>query len=109
MRRRQEARQLPQLQVTLYLDNPAVIARETAPLLAIPDNHPKTIIKNVDFLRRVKGRTDDDEQNKLYRANLLQNLFPWALQKRIHEPESRGQNNARHLGSSPPRDSHSEF
>ncbi len=31
-------------QVTLHLDAQAVIARETAPLLAINDNHPKTII-----------------------------------------------------------------
>jgi hypothetical protein len=26
------------------LGAPAVVARETAPLLAIPDNHPKTIL-----------------------------------------------------------------
>ena len=31
-------------QVTLHLDNPDVVARETTPLLAISDNHPKTII-----------------------------------------------------------------
>ena len=31
-------------QVTLHLDTHAVVARETAPLLAINDNHPKTII-----------------------------------------------------------------
>jgi predicted AAA+ superfamily ATPase len=31
-------------QVTLHLDAPAVVARETSPLLAITDNYPKTII-----------------------------------------------------------------
>jgi predicted AAA+ superfamily ATPase len=31
-------------QVTLHLDAKTVIARETTPLLAIGDNHPKTII-----------------------------------------------------------------
>ena len=31
-------------QVTLHLDGQAVVARETAPLLAINDNHPKTIV-----------------------------------------------------------------
>lgn len=38
-------------QVTLHLDGQAVVARETAPLLAINDNHPKTIIT----LDRVHG------------------------------------------------------
>ena len=32
------------LQVTLHLDAPSTIERETAPLLAINDNHPKTLI-----------------------------------------------------------------
>jgi predicted AAA+ superfamily ATPase len=31
-------------QVTLHLDSPDLVTRETAPLLAIKDNHPKTII-----------------------------------------------------------------
>lgn len=38
-------------QVTLHLDGQTVVARETAPLLAINDNHPKTIIT----LDRVHG------------------------------------------------------
>jgi predicted AAA+ superfamily ATPase len=32
------------LQVTLHLDAPSTIERETAPLLAINDNHPKTLV-----------------------------------------------------------------